>query len=77
MSKNYYIYILTNKIDTVLYIGVTKNLKNRIGSHRNKQNKGFTQKYNVNKLVYYDAFNKIEEALEAEKKLKTGEDNGK
>ena len=49
----YYVYILTNKNNEVLYIGVTNNLLQRIYQHKNKIFKGFTEKYNLNKLVYY------------------------
>src|SRR4030043_895543 len=73
MSKDanqYYIYILTNKTNKVLYIGVTNNLERRIFEHKNKLVEGFTKKYNLNKLVYYEATNDIEGALEREKQLK-------
>ena len=50
----YYVYILTNKTNMVLYVGATNNLVRRVYEHKNKMVKGFTEKYNVNKLVYYD-----------------------
>jgi len=56
MSKQYYIYIMTNKRNTVLYTGVTNNLKKRIYEHKAKLVAGFTKKYNINKLVYYENF---------------------
>ncbi len=69
-NYNYYVYILTNKNDTVLYIGVTNNLKRRIYEHKNKVIPGFTKKYNVNKLVYFEHFKNINDAIQREKQLK-------
>jgi len=66
----YYIYIVTNKNNTVLYIGVTNNLVRRIHEHKNKLIKGFTEKYNVDKLVYYEVFDFIELAIKREKQIK-------
>ncbi len=68
--KQYYVYILTNKINSVFYIGVTNNLQRRIYEHKNKLIEGFTEKYNVNKLVYYEVSNSIESAILREKQLK-------
>ena len=68
--KNYYVYIITNKRNTVLYTGITNNLEKRIFEHKNKLIKGFTSKYNVAKLVYYEIFNSPKEAIVAEKKIK-------
>jgi len=73
MSKNenqYYVYILTNKGNKVLYIGVTNNLERRIFEHKKKLIEGFTKKYNLTKLVYYEATEDIYSALEREKQLK-------
>ncbi|MBI2055971.1 MAG: GIY-YIG nuclease family protein [Candidatus Sungbacteria bacterium] len=70
--KQYYVYILTNKGNTVLYTGVTNNLQRRISEHKNKITPGFTAAYNVNKLVYYAVFPMAEEAIVAEKKIKGG-----
>nr|MBC8359757.1 GIY-YIG nuclease family protein [Candidatus Aminicenantes bacterium] len=56
MSKQYYIYIITNEINSVLYTGVTNDLKKRIYEHKSKLIKGFTEKYNVDILVYYEVF---------------------
>ena len=70
--KNYYIYILTNKNKTVLYVGVTNNLVRRIGEHKSKLNDGFTKRYNVTKPVYYEVFNNPADAIKREKQLKTG-----
>ena len=69
IMKNYYVYILTNKSKT-LYIGVTNNLDRRIYEHKNKLIDGFTKKYNLDRLVYFEVFNNIEDALRREKQLK-------
>jgi len=68
--KQYYVYILTNKSNKVLYIGVTNNLERRMFEHKNKLVEGFTKKYNLNKLVYYEGTSDIQSALEREKQLK-------
>ncbi len=68
--KIYYTYIATNKINTVLYTGVTNDLKRRMQEHKEKLIAGFTSKYNVNKLVWYDSFSSPIEAITAEKKIK-------
>ncbi len=70
MNKIYAIYILTNYSETTFYIGVTSNLQKRILEHKNKIFEGFTKKYNVNKLVYYETTENIEDALNREKQLK-------
>lgn len=68
-----FIYILTNKNNTTLYIGVTANIVQRIQQHKEKINpKSFTAKYNLNKLVYYEAFQMIGDAIGREKQLKAG-----
>ena len=66
----YYIYILTNKNNTVLYTGVTNDLVRRCHEHKIKLNKGFTEKYNVDKLVLYEVFDYIELAIKREKQIK-------
>lgn len=66
---SYFVYILTNKSNT-LYIGVTNNLERRMWEHKNKLVDGFTSKYNLDKLVYYEEFRRIEDAIAAEKKIK-------
>ena len=71
-EKKGYIYILTNKTNKVLYTGVTSNLSRRIYEHKNKVVSGFTEKYNVNKLVYYEVYDDILTAIEREKKIKAG-----
>ena len=65
-----YIYILSNKKEGSLYIGVTSNLPKRIWEHKNKVVKGFAEKYNLDKLVYYEVFDDIENAILREKQLK-------
>ena len=70
MQKQYYVYIVTNKSNTVLYTGVTSDLQKRIYEHKNKLIPGFTAKYNVNKLIYHDSFYSPQEAISAEKKIK-------
>lgn len=69
-NKQYYVYILTNKSDKVLYIGVTNDLIRRMFEHRNKIVEGFTKKYNLVKLVYYEETSDIESAIRREKQLK-------
>lgn len=66
----YYVYILSSRKNTTLYIGVTNNLKRRIGEHRDCKGKSFTKRYNVNKLVYYEKYNQIIKAIQREKNLK-------
>lgn len=70
--KSYYIYILTNKNNSVLYVGVTKDIVRRIWEHKSKLIEGFTKKYNVDKLVYYEKFNDPNSAIAREKQLKAG-----
>ena len=66
----YYVYILTNWSNTVLYTGVTNNLERRLCEHKNKSVKGFTEKYNVNKLVYFDSTTDVKAAIAREKQIK-------
>jgi putative endonuclease len=66
----YYVYILTNWNNKVLYTGVTNNLERRVYEHKNKADNGFTAKYNVNKLVYFDFTNDVRNAIEREKQIK-------
>ena len=69
MSKEYYVYIMTNKSRT-LYTGVTNNLMRRVYEHKNKLVEGFTKKYNIQFLVYYESTSSVHEALEREKQIK-------
>jgi putative endonuclease len=71
IEHKYYVYILSNRKDGVLYIGVTNNLEKRVSEHKNKRYKtSFSARYNVDKLVYYEEFQWIQEALKREKVLK-------
>ena len=73
VSATYYVYILTNSANAVLYIGVTNDIVNRCLQHRQKQHPdSFTARYNVNKLVYYETFGDINLAIAREKQLKAG-----
>ena len=72
MNQQYYVYIMTNKNNTVIYTGVTNNLKKRIYEHKMKLIDGFTKKYNVDKLVYYEIFNDIYNGITREKQIKKG-----
>ena len=71
-THNYYIYILTNKSKTVLYTGVTNNLKERLWFHQNPEpfSKAFTAKYKCFFLIYYEHFFEIEDAIKREKEIK-------
>jgi len=66
---NYFVYIMTTKNNTVLYTGVTNDLNKRVYSHKSKLVKGFTSKYNVEKLVYFEHCTDIESALKREKQI--------
>ena len=68
--KQYYVYFTKNKNNNVIYVGVTGKLLQRIYQHKNKIFAGFTKKYNVDKLVYYEIYNNIEDAIRREKQLK-------
>jgi putative endonuclease len=68
---------MTNKINTVLYTGVTSDLKKRIWEHKERIVKGFTEKYNIYKLVYFEIFNDPENAILREKQIKAGSRNKK
>ena len=69
-SKKGYIYILSNKTDEVLYIGVTSDLLRRLYEHRNHSVEGFTDKYNVTKVLYYEGYDLISDAIQREKQIK-------
>ena len=68
--KDYYVYIMTNKDNSVLYVGVTNDLVRRIYEHKNDLVEGFTQKYNVHKLVYFEQTTDVYSAITREKQLK-------
>ena len=67
--RQYYVYIMTNRSKT-LYTGVTNDLLRRVYEHKNKMVEGFTKKYNITKLVYYEDTNDVEEAIAREKQIK-------
>ena len=69
-EKAYYVYLLTNWNNKVIYVGVTNDLERRIYEHKEKVVKGFTQKYNVSKSVYYEQTSDITAALNREKEIK-------
>ncbi len=69
-QHNYYVYMLTNWNNHVLYIGVTNNLPRRLSQHKRELVDGFTKRYHVHKLVYYQWFPRIEAAIQCEKRLK-------
>jgi len=71
-EKQGYAYLMTNKANTVIYTGVTSDLQKRVYEHKHKMIEGFTKKYNVNKLVYYEVFDDIEGAITREKQIKAG-----
>ncbi len=68
--RQYYVYILTNVSNKVLYIGVTNDLNRRMFEHKSKVIEGFTKKYNLTKLVYYEVTSDVKSALNREKQLK-------
>ncbi len=72
MEKQYYVYIMSNKASTVTYVGVTNDLLRRVYEHKNKTVKGFTSKYNIDKLIYYEISQNIESAILREKQIKGG-----
>jgi putative endonuclease len=72
MSKPGFVYILANVSNQVLYVGVTANLLNRVLEHKEGKVKGFTERYHVHKLVYYEEFEDISDAIMREKQLKAG-----
>ena len=72
MTKQSFVYIMTNYNKTTLYTGVTNNLKRRVYEHKNKLIDGFTKRYNITFLVYYECFDNIQEAILREKQLKGG-----
>lgn len=69
-QKTYYVYVLTNWNNKVMYIGVTSDLVKRVYEHKNKLSAGFTQRYNINKLVYFEETRDIYAAIAREKQLK-------
>ena len=72
MSKAYFVYIMTNRWNRVFYTGFTGDLVRRVHQHRTKQIEGFTSRYNVQKLVYFEVWDSPEEAIRREKQIKAG-----
>jgi len=71
--KNYYVYILSSKRNGTLYTGITSNLVKRVYEHKNGLIEGFTKKYNVHKLVWYEVHKSAESAINREKHIKNME----
>jgi len=71
-ERHYYVYIMTNWKNTVLYTGVTNDLNRRVHEHKEKLVDGFTKKYNLTKLVYYEVAENVEAAILREKQIKSG-----
>ena len=69
---HYYVYILSNQRNTVLYTGVSNDLIRRLWEHKNSTDKGFTKRYNVEKLIYFEDFSSIGDAIAREKQIKAG-----
>lgn len=74
---NFYVYILANRPQGVLYIGLTNELERRLEEHKSKKLKGFTHKYNVDKLVYFEEFETYDEAFTRERRMKKWNRNWK
>jgi putative endonuclease len=70
--KKSFVYFMTNKNNTVIYVGVTSDLLKRVYQHKTKRYEGFTDKYNCDKLVYFEEFNDISHAITREKQIKSG-----
>jgi putative endonuclease len=70
MEKQYAVYILTNRSNKVMYVGVTSNLERRLAQHKDKSVSGFTAKYRVDRLVYYELTNDVLSAIAREKEVK-------
>ncbi len=66
----YFVYLMTNYTNTVVYTGVTNNLERRFFEHKSKLQKGFTQRYNIKKLIYFETTSNIKSAIEREKQIK-------
>ncbi len=71
MPKQYYVYIMSNSTNTVTYTGVTNDLYRRVYEHKNKLVEGFTKRYNINKLVFYEVCENIESVILREKQIKS------
>ena len=71
-NRQYYVYIMGNKSDTVFYTGVTNDLLKRVTDHKEKKNEGFTKHYRISKLLYYEVCENVEGAILREKQIKAG-----
>ncbi|MGD1045002.1 MAG: GIY-YIG nuclease family protein [Bacteroidota bacterium] len=71
-ERQYFVYIMTNKNNTVLYTGMTNDLIRRVYEHKEKRVKGFTKRYNITKLVYYEIFGTAYDSIAREKQIKAG-----
>ncbi|HEX7594644.1 MAG TPA: GIY-YIG nuclease family protein [Anaerolineae bacterium] len=72
LHRSYFVYIMTNRTKTVLYAGVTNDLKRRVWQHKEKMFEGFTSRYQVTTLVYYEPFDDVNSAIAREKQIKGG-----
>ncbi|HEX2786950.1 MAG TPA: GIY-YIG nuclease family protein [Ignavibacteria bacterium] len=70
LTKQYYVYIITNKLNKVLYTGVTNNLCSRVSQHKSGIIDGFSKRYKLNKLIYFENTDDIKSAIEREKQIK-------
>jgi putative endonuclease len=70
MQKHYFVYIMTNKMYGTLYVGITNDLLRRVFEHKEGKTKGFTSKYHLDKLIYYDESSDVNAAIRREKQLK-------
>ena len=70
MTKEAYVYIMSSRYNTTLYIGMTNDLQRRVGEHKAHVNKGFSNRYNCEKLVYFEELESIDAAINREKELK-------
>ena len=76
-DRSYYVYILANSNNRVLYTGITCDLERRIWEHKTRHIRGFTARYNVDRLVYYETFNDAVEAIQREKQITAGKRKAK
>ena len=76
MERQPCVYIISNRRNGTLYVGVTSNLPKRIWDHKNKATKGFSQTYNLDKLVWYESHESMESAINREKAIKNGTESG-
>ena len=76
IEKQFYVYILASKRNGTLYLGVTSDIVKRVWQHKNGLDEGFTKKYGIKRLVYYEIHKDAENAMKREKQLKNGEELG-